>query len=103
MNTRPDISAAVHQCARFSAKPMHMHEEAVKRIGRYLKRTSKQGIIIKPDKTQTTLDCYVDADFAGNWNSEDADTPASVTSRTGFVVRYFGLSLIHISEPTRPY
>jgi hypothetical protein len=35
-STRPDISMAVHQCARFNAYPMLCHEKAVKRIARYL-------------------------------------------------------------------
>ena len=66
MTTRPDISAAVHQCARFTCNPKRFHEQAVKRIGRYLLRTKNKGLILNPDKSKTTLDCYVDADFAGN-------------------------------------
>jgi hypothetical protein len=31
-NTRPDISMAVHQCARFCLAPRALHELAVKRI-----------------------------------------------------------------------
>jgi hypothetical protein len=31
-NSRPDISFAVHQCARFSKEPKALHEKAVKRI-----------------------------------------------------------------------
>ena len=31
-NTRPDIAFAVHQAARFSHKPIKVHEDAVKRI-----------------------------------------------------------------------
>ena len=38
--TRPDIQFAVHQCARFCESPKMSHEKAVKRIVRYLKRTS---------------------------------------------------------------
>ena len=38
-STRPDITCAVHQCARFCAKPKRKHAEAVKRIGRYLVAT----------------------------------------------------------------
>jgi hypothetical protein len=34
--SRPDISYAVRQCARFSCNPRKEHGEAVKRIGRYL-------------------------------------------------------------------
>jgi len=35
-STRPDISCAVHQCARHCANPKIQHTAAVKRIGRYL-------------------------------------------------------------------
>jgi hypothetical protein len=35
-NTRLDCSMAVHQCARYSVDPRSRHEQAVKRIGRYL-------------------------------------------------------------------
>ena len=36
-NSRPDIAFAVHQCARFNHCPRLKHEQAVKRIARYLK------------------------------------------------------------------
>ena len=47
--TRPDISTAVHQCARFSQNPKLSHERAVKRIGRYLLETKERGICFVPD------------------------------------------------------
>jgi len=68
--TRPDISFAVHQCARFCNDPKKSHEAAVKRIGRYLLGTKDKGIIFDP-KNPSFLDCYVDADFAGLYKAED--------------------------------
>ena len=59
-STRPDIAFAVHQCAKFNTNPKRCHEEAVKSIGRYLRRTAHQGLNLKSDGTQR-LDCYVDA------------------------------------------
>ena len=47
--SRPDISMAVHQCARYSIEMMLTHERAVKRIGRYLLGTKNKGGIFKPD------------------------------------------------------
>ena len=38
-NTRPDISFAVHQCARFTHNTNVSHETAVKMICRYLQGT----------------------------------------------------------------
>ena len=83
-NTRPDISFAVNQCARFSANPKKSHEVALKHIGRYLKATNTKGLIMKNDP-MTSLDCWCDADFAGLWKVEQPDDPISVKSRTGFI------------------
>ena len=66
-STRPDILFAVHQCEKYSSCLKRSHEEAVKRIGRYLKKTSLMGMIYKLDGANR-LDCYVDADFAGSFS-----------------------------------
>ena len=84
-HSRPDISFAVHQAARFSFCCKRSHELALIRIGRYLKATSKKGMRIKPSK-ELKVDCYPDADFAGLWPHEDDKNPTSVKSRTGFVI-----------------
>jgi hypothetical protein len=42
-STRPDISMAMHHCARFSSNPKALHELAVKRIIRYLYGTKDKG------------------------------------------------------------
>ena len=39
----------VHQCAQFSADTKLPHNQAVKRILKYLKGTSKQGLLMNPD------------------------------------------------------
>ena len=62
-NTRPDITFAVSQVARFTANPKKSHATAVKTIVRYLIRTRMKGLIVKPDGTYD-LDTWVDADFA---------------------------------------
>ena len=61
---RPDITFAVQACARFCNDPKRSHEEAVKRICRYLLQTKDEGLVLKPDSTKG-LECYVDADWAG--------------------------------------
>jgi len=86
-NSRPDISMAVHQTARFCNNPMLSHEQAISRIGRYLRHTRNRGIIFKPDKKKG-LECFVDADFAGGWNQNDPDDASNLMSRTGFVIKY---------------
>ena len=64
-NSRPEMSMAVHQTARFRNIPMLSHEKSIKRLGRYLYHTKKEGIIYNPD-TSKILECYVDADLAGD-------------------------------------
>ena len=69
--TRPDISVSVHQCTRFTEHPKRSHAEAVKWIGCYLLGTRDKGLIIHP-KSPWHFDCWVDADYAGNWHYTDA-------------------------------
>jgi hypothetical protein len=96
-NSRPDIQFAVHQCARFTHDPKASHEEAIKRICRYLKGTKTQGMTFKPDSTMQ-LNCYVDADFAGLWNVEDDQDPVCVKSRTGYVLTLGNCPLLWVSK-----
>ena len=93
-SVRPEISMAVHQCARFSINPKRSHEQAIMRIGRYLLATKDKGIIYTPDSTKG-LEVYVDADFAGGWDPENADDADTVYSRTGFVICYAGLDVLY--------
>jgi len=95
--TRPDISMPVHQCARFSVNPMLSHERAVKRIGKYLLGTKDHGIAFKPNDSYV-LECYVDADFANGWDTENPDDPDNVLSRTGFIIFYVGCPLVWASR-----
>ena len=87
---RPDLSYAVHQCARFSENPKTEHGKAIKWIGRYLKSTKNKGIHSKIKKEGLIV--YVDADFAGNWDKNishiDRDT---ARSRYGYVITYLGV------------
>ena len=97
-STRPDISVSVHQCARFSEAPKKSHAEAVKRIGRYLLATWDKGIIIHPNKSRQ-FDCWVDADFAGNWRQADAHSdPMTAKSRSGWIVRFAGAPITWASK-----
>lgn len=88
-NTRPDIAMAVHQCARFCIDPKLSHEQAITRIGRYLRDTADRGIIYRPDKSKG-LELFVDADFAGGWNKNDPRDVDTLYSRAGYVIKYAG-------------
>jgi len=96
-HTRPDLSFAVHQCARYTFAPTRRHEQALLRIGRYLKGTLDKGIFMNPSNN-LTLDCYPDADFAGLWKHEHADDPHCVRSRTGYVITLAGCPVIWASK-----
>jgi hypothetical protein len=96
-NSRPDIAFAVHQCARFTHSPKASHGEALRRICRYLKGTSNQGLILRPT-AKLRLDVHVDSDFAGLWKREDDQDPVCVKSRTGFVISLAGCPLMWQSK-----
>ena len=96
-STRPDISMAVNQCARYCNDPKLSHERAVKRIARYLHGTKERGIIFTPDPKRG-LECFVDADFAGGWNVLEPGNPNNVMSRTGFVIYYAGCPILWKSK-----
>ncbi|MGH3053369.1 MAG: reverse transcriptase domain-containing protein, partial [Gaiellaceae bacterium] len=81
-NSRPDIAFAVNQCARFTHNPRSSHAKAVKMIVRYLAKTRTEGLTLEPSGT-LSVDCHVDADFAGLWKREDDQDPLCVKSRTG--------------------
>jgi hypothetical protein len=87
-HTRPDITFAVSQCSRYTHSPRRSHENALIRIGCYLKGTKERGLIFKPSSLidDFLIDCYVDADFAGMWGHEDPQDPSCVKSRTGYVI-----------------
>jgi hypothetical protein len=88
-STRPDISCAVHQCARHCDNPKVQHTIAVKRIGRYLLASKDKGLIMKPN--QEGMECWVDAAHASEWNNKTAsDDPNTARSRMGYIITYAG-------------
>ena len=88
-NTRPDIAYAVSQVARFSHNPKKSHASAVKTIIRYLAGSKDQGVIYERPKT-LTMDCFVDADFAGLYGRDPPESPTSAKSRTGYIISIGG-------------
>ncbi|KAL7530645.1 hypothetical protein ACHAXR_003612 [Thalassiosira sp. AJA248-18] len=66
-HSRPDIAYAyaVNSAARYMICPKRSHEEALKRIGRYLKATRDRGLVLNPTGNILKIDAYPDADFAG--------------------------------------
>ena len=64
--TRPDITYAVSNVARFCAKPTQQHWIAVKRILRYLKGTPNFGLLYSKKSLGDLCVGYSDADWAGD-------------------------------------
>ena len=91
-NTRPDISFAVSQVARFNHSPKQSHATALKTIVRYLKGTKDKGMIFKPTGT-LNLECWCDADFAGLYKRDPDTNPSSVKSRGAFIITLSGVPL----------
>ena len=67
VSTRPDISYAVSSLARFSSKPTRQHWIALKRLLRYLKGTTKYGILFSKEGSSECIG-FSDADWAGDVN-----------------------------------
>ena len=96
-HSRPDISFAVHQCARYTFAPKRPHKKVLIRIGRYLKGTIDKGLTLHPTD-KLTLDCYSDANFGGLWNYESPQDPHIVRSRTGYVINLCNCPVIWVSK-----
>mgnify|MGYP000857262147 FL=1 len=97
-NTRPDITFAVSQAARFTHSPKQSHAQAVKTIVRYLAKTLDKGTIVKKPNSAIKLDCYVDADFAGLYKVEADESINSAKSRSGYIIKLGGCPLIWKSQ-----
>lgn len=96
-DTRPDITFAVSQVARFTAQPRLSHARAIKTIVRYLAGTKDKGIVVKPDGT-FDLKCWVNADFAGLYGREAYLNPKSVKYRYGCIITFGGVPVVWKSQ-----
>ena len=65
--TRPDLMFAICLVSRYVERPTGMHLAVVKRIFRYLRGTTKFGIMYRRGK-EGTLIAYSDSDYAGDVN-----------------------------------
>nr|GEY61140.1 integrase, catalytic core [Tanacetum cinerariifolium] len=79
--TRPDVTYAVNILSQFVSDPRQNHLEAAKRVLRYLKGTSGQGILLSREGP-TTLTAYCDSDWLGY--------PFTRRSRTGCLLLFSG-------------
>jgi Reverse transcriptase (RNA-dependent DNA polymerase). len=96
-NTRPDISFAVSQVARFTHSPKKMHGIAVKMIVRYLKGTMKQGTIVSKFHS-LDVEGFSDADFCGLFGYDPDYVVSSAKSRSGYIIKVAGCPLVWKSQ-----
>ena len=66
-------------------------------IGRHICGTIGKGLLLTL-KRDEGLGVFVDADFAGNWNKEEAESSTNMLSRTGYVIRFMGCPIIWVSK-----
>jgi hypothetical protein len=67
--TRPDILFAVQTLSQFNQKPTETHWSAVKRVFRYLKKTSDYKLTYGGEDVSDELIGYTDADWASDPNT----------------------------------
>ena len=97
-STRPDISYAVHQCARFCENPKQSHGDTVRHLCQYFKATRDKGIICNPDNDKS-YECWVDGDFAGGFDRKIAGMdPMTSKSRSGWAITYAGCPVTWASK-----
>jgi hypothetical protein len=96
-NTRPDISFAVSQVARFNHSPKQSHAKAVKMILRYLHGTADKGMIVRPSGNLELVD-WCDSDFCGLFHRDPDSSPSSVKSRGGFLLTLSDVPLVWKSQ-----
>jgi hypothetical protein len=110
-NTHPTLAFAINQVSRFANNPRRCHEQAVKRIGRYLKGclyTDENGVerthgtIWSMDPTTKNkplqLDLYADADFCSAWDPKYMNDEDTARSRAGWIVMLKGQPLLWSSK-----
>jgi hypothetical protein len=97
-HTRPNIAYAVNCCARYMFCPKHSHELALKRIGRYLKQTLEEGMVVNPSTNICKIDAYPDVDFEGMNGRKKPVDPSCVKSCTGFVITFADVPILWKSQ-----
>ena len=100
-HSRIDITFAVSQVARYACSPKCSHELALERIGRYLKGTLDKGLLLKPiplKEQQFSISVFVDAAFACGSGTEQGTNPEYVESRTGYIIKVMGCSVVWCSK-----
>lgn len=81
-STRPDVSHSVNYLSRYQNSFNETHWKYALRILKYLYSTKDLKLQYKRNENCDIIDCYVDADWAG----DNVDRK----STSGYVIRFFG-------------
>ncbi|GKD39854.1 retrovirus-related pol polyprotein from transposon TNT 1-94 [Tanacetum coccineum] len=81
--SRPDLNYVVCLCARYQAKVIEKHLQAVKRIFRYLNETINMGLWYSKD-TDMSLIAYADADHT-SWSSKKQKSIAISSTEAEYI------------------
>ena len=108
-NTRPDLSQAVSVLSKFVNDPSAEHEVAFKRVLRYLRGTTGEGVAYK-GQGSAVLEGWADADYAGDPEDRKSTSgflltingrPVSWTSRKQKTVA-LSLNRVGVCQPVQP-
>ena len=62
-----EAKISIHQCAQFRANPELLHDQAVKKILKYLKDNAMQVLILNP-YLEKGIYCYANTNFYEGYN-----------------------------------
>ncbi|XP_062114074.1 secreted RxLR effector protein 161-like [Humulus lupulus] len=74
VSTRPDIAHSLSVLSRYMSNPGTKNWNALKWLLRYLKGTSKYGLIYERDPAKLFLNGYVDVDYSSNRDNRRSTT-----------------------------
>jgi hypothetical protein len=91
--SRSDIAYIMHQCMRLMQDPKMEHAQVIRWLVRYLEATRDKGTILKPRKDKD-MKIYANANFAGNWDSNETWDQDTARSQHGYIISYAGCPVI---------
>ena len=95
-----DTTFSEFQAVRFFSNPKRSYEEAVNRIGMFLKRI-KDKVMIYCFDTKKPIETFFDADFSGSWNLIESNALTSILSHCGCIIKIANCSAHRISKMQR--
>ena len=98
ITARPDIAFSVNKLAQFTSKPTQRHFKSLKRVVRYLMKTSDLALVYE-SREGIAVECYSDSDFASDKNSRKS-TSGCITLINDSPVTWFSRKQKCIAQST---